>query len=161
MATAAARRAVISLIKSTARGKREKRPRQSLRASRIKAWFLIAQGRRPYRGEKKSTSFVILAQSGIMELGNYVGGGAKQKGFYTSAVLRLVLRPCLSQKQMRKISKDRQRGSGRKKGDRLCMKTTENSALQFVEESLQFVMNGWGICMQTMLKAARVVCSNT
>lgn len=26
-------------------------------------------------------------------------------------------------------------------GDRLCMKTTENSALQFVEESLQFVMN--------------------
>lgn len=115
MATAAARRAVISLIKSTARGKREKRPRQSLRASRIKAWFLIAQGRRPYRGEKKSTSFVILAQSGIMELGNYVGGGAKQKGFYTSAVLRLVLRPCLSQKQMRKISKDRQRGSGCKR----------------------------------------------
>lgn len=40
------------------------------------------------------------------------------------------------------------------------MQTTGNSTLQFVDVS-QFLMNGWSICMQTMLKAERTLCCIT
>lgn len=118
IAAAAARRAVISLIKSPAEGKRKKRPRHFVWASNIKAWFLIAPGRRTYRGEKKSISFIIPVQSGIMELRNYIGGRAKPKGFLhlSSSVTfsEAIVKPRAAEGRLRgqKEQKDRQGGNG-------------------------------------------------
>ena len=69
-------------------------------------------------GEKRSLSFIILAQSGIVELRNYREGGAvecaEEKGFYTSAVLSPTVSEVIAKRGRGREGqkKDKPRGNG-------------------------------------------------
>lgn len=167
MATAAVRRTAISLIKSSVRGRREKRPWQSSRASDIKVWFLSHRGV-DLTGENEKLSHSLFWHK-VESQNLRIPQEVVLRDFTAQRSCNAFWGDCYTTgggNTRRRIEEDGQGANGCNDVIdisttwRLSASTTGNSALQFVEGS-QFLMNGWRICMQTMLITESALCTIT
>lgn len=164
--TTAAKRTVISLIKSPLRGRREKRPRRSLRPATLKP------DSSSHKGIDLTAEDTRLSHSLFWHRGNY---GDKELHWMAGCAvcvekkktlhLKIFLRRLLAHKQRRRLRMEEEgkKGSETKQWSHRYQQfwhfwRKQETLLEFVN---QFLMNEWGTCMQTMPKAKSAVYSST